>query len=137
MQMIIRILNHGTQMANTDVTGLPSDQWHNTFDTNVRSLRLRCADCSELRLSSSIRFSILPKPPFPICLPVDLSFSTRQLTLRSDILVSIPRLMHIDPDAARRTELLDYTATKGAMIGFMRAVSNQIVGEKQIRVNGK
>jgi NAD(P)-dependent dehydrogenase (short-subunit alcohol dehydrogenase family) len=45
--------------------------------------------------------------------------------------------MHTDPDAARRTELLDYTATKGAMIGFMRALSNQIVGEKQIRVNGK
>lgn len=33
-------------------------------------------------------------------------------------------------------ELVDYTATKGAMIGFMRALSNQIVGDTGIRVNG-
>jgi NAD(P)-dependent dehydrogenase (short-subunit alcohol dehydrogenase family) len=33
-------------------------------------------------------------------------------------------------------ELLDYTATKGAMVALMRALSNQIVGEKGIRVNG-
>jgi NAD(P)-dependent dehydrogenase (short-subunit alcohol dehydrogenase family) len=32
-------------------------------------------------------------------------------------------------------ELIDYTSTKGAMIAFMRALSNQIVGEKGIRVN--
>ncbi|KAI0080325.1 NAD(P)-binding protein [Panus rudis PR-1116 ss-1] len=32
-------------------------------------------------------------------------------------------------------ELIDYTSTKGAMIGFMRALSNQIVGEKGIRCN--
>lgn len=32
-------------------------------------------------------------------------------------------------------ELLDYTATKGAIIAFMRALSNQIVGEKGIRCN--
>ena len=32
-------------------------------------------------------------------------------------------------------ELVDYTATKGAIIGFGRALSNQIVGEKGIRVN--
>lgn len=32
-------------------------------------------------------------------------------------------------------ELIDYTATKGAMIGFMRALSNQIVGEKGVRCN--
>ncbi|KAL5498717.1 hypothetical protein ACEPAH_2072 [Sanghuangporus vaninii] len=31
--------------------------------------------------------------------------------------------------------LLDYTATKGAIVGFARALSNQIVGEKGIRVN--
>lgn len=34
-------------------------------------------------------------------------------------------------------ELVDYTATKGAMIGFMRALSNQVVGDKGIRVNGR
>lgn len=32
-------------------------------------------------------------------------------------------------------ELVDYTATKGAIVGFARALSNQIVGEKGIRVN--
>ncbi|KAH8115911.1 NAD-binding protein [Phellopilus nigrolimitatus] len=32
-------------------------------------------------------------------------------------------------------ELVDYTATKGAIVGFARALSNQIVGDKGIRVN--
>ncbi|KAK6910699.1 hypothetical protein I203_104731 [Kwoniella mangroviensis CBS 8507] len=32
-------------------------------------------------------------------------------------------------------KLLDYTATKGAIVGFTRALSNQIVKEKGIRVN--
>ncbi|KAK8854965.1 hypothetical protein IAR55_003705 [Kwoniella newhampshirensis] len=32
-------------------------------------------------------------------------------------------------------KLLDYTATKGAIVGFSRALSNQIVKEKGIRVN--
>ncbi|ORY35340.1 hypothetical protein BCR39DRAFT_508879 [Naematelia encephala] len=31
--------------------------------------------------------------------------------------------------------LLDYTATKGAIVGFTRALSNQIVKEKGVRVN--
>jgi NAD(P)-dependent dehydrogenase (short-subunit alcohol dehydrogenase family) len=38
--------------------------------------------------------------------------------------------------AVGHPELLDYTATKGAMIALMRALSNQIVGERGIRVNG-
>ncbi|KAI0801012.1 NAD-P-binding protein [Fomes fomentarius] len=37
--------------------------------------------------------------------------------------------------AVGHPELVDYTATKGAMIGLMRALSNQIVGEKGIRCN--
>ncbi|KAI0788676.1 NAD(P)-binding protein [Abortiporus biennis] len=32
-------------------------------------------------------------------------------------------------------QLLDYTATKGAIIAFMRGLSNQIVGDKGIRCN--
>ncbi|ETW86996.1 hypothetical protein HETIRDRAFT_413346 [Heterobasidion irregulare TC 32-1] len=32
-------------------------------------------------------------------------------------------------------KLVDYTATKGAIVGFMRALSNQIVAERGIRVN--
>lgn len=34
-----------------------------------------------------------------------------------------------------RPDLLDYTSTKGAIISLMRGVSNQIVGDKQVRVN--
>ncbi|KAF7972199.1 hypothetical protein HWV62_18682 [Athelia sp. TMB] len=37
--------------------------------------------------------------------------------------------------AVGHPELLDYTATKGAMIAFCRGLSNQIVGEKGIRCN--
>jgi len=37
--------------------------------------------------------------------------------------------------AVGHPELLDYTATKGAMVAFMRGLSNQIVGERGIRVN--
>lgn len=33
-------------------------------------------------------------------------------------------------------KLIDYTATKGAMVAFARALSNSVVGEKGIRVNG-
>jgi NAD(P)-dependent dehydrogenase (short-subunit alcohol dehydrogenase family) len=31
---------------------------------------------------------------------------------------------------------VDYTSTKGAIVSFTRALSNQIVGKKHIRVNG-
>ncbi|KAF5362885.1 hypothetical protein D9758_007047 [Tetrapyrgos nigripes] len=34
-----------------------------------------------------------------------------------------------------RPDLLDYTSTKGAIVSFTRGLSNQIVTEKQIRVN--
>lgn len=37
--------------------------------------------------------------------------------------------------AVGHPELIDYTATKGAMIAFMRALSNQVVGDKGIRCN--
>lgn len=33
-------------------------------------------------------------------------------------------------------KLIDYTATKGAMVAFARALSNNIVGSKGVRVNG-
>jgi len=32
-------------------------------------------------------------------------------------------------------KLIDYTATKGAMVGFARALSNSIIGKKEVRVN--
>jgi len=34
-----------------------------------------------------------------------------------------------------RPDLLDYTSTKGAIVSFVRGLSNQIVGDKMIRVN--
>jgi len=34
-----------------------------------------------------------------------------------------------------RDDLIDYTTTKGAVVSFTRALSNQVVGEKGIRVN--
>lgn len=37
--------------------------------------------------------------------------------------------------AVGHPELVDYTATKGAIVGLMRALSNQIVGDKGIRCN--
>lgn len=33
-------------------------------------------------------------------------------------------------------KLLDYTASKGAMVGFARSLSNAVVNERGIRVNG-
>lgn len=34
-----------------------------------------------------------------------------------------------------RPDLMDYTSTKGSLVSFTRALSNQILTEKQIRVN--
>lgn len=34
-----------------------------------------------------------------------------------------------------RPDLLDYTSTKGAIVSFTRGLSNQIISERQIRVN--
>ncbi|THV00942.1 oxidoreductase, partial [Dendrothele bispora CBS 962.96] len=34
-----------------------------------------------------------------------------------------------------RPDLLDYTSTKGALVSFTRGLSNQILGERMIRVN--
>lgn len=36
------VLNHGTQEANTDLSSLPSEQWLNTFDTNIHPLFYIC-----------------------------------------------------------------------------------------------
>lgn len=37
--------------------------------------------------------------------------------------------------AIGKAEMVDYTSTKGAIIAFMRAMSNQLVGDKGIRCN--
>ncbi|OJT15796.1 Glucose and ribitol dehydrogenase [Trametes pubescens] len=94
------ILNHGTQQANIDLASLPTEQWHDTFNTNIHSFFYICkAAIPHLEEGSTITFN-----------------------------ASINM-------AVGHPELIDYTATKGAMIGFMRALSNQIVGEKGVRCN--
>ncbi|KAI0332015.1 NAD-P-binding protein [Cubamyces sp. BRFM 1775] len=94
------VLNHGTQNANTYLPSLPTEQWHDTFNTNMHSFFYICkAAIPHLKYGSTITFN-----------------------------ASINM-------AVGHPELIDYTATKGAMIGFMRALSNQIVGDKGIRCN--
>ncbi|KAH9846846.1 NAD-P-binding protein [Lenzites betulinus] len=94
------ILNHGTQNANTDLPSLPTEQWHDTFDTNIHSFFYICkAAIPHLEEGATITFN-----------------------------ASINM-------AVGHPELIDYTATKGAMIGFMRALSNQLVGAKGVRCN--
>ncbi|KIJ54057.1 hypothetical protein M422DRAFT_25031 [Sphaerobolus stellatus SS14] len=96
----ILVLNHGTQRAVPDLTDLPSDQWLETFETNIHPFFYTCK-------------AALPKMPKG---------------------GSIILCASINPFVGH-PELVDYTATKGAIIGFMRALSNQIAGEKGIRVN--
>ncbi|TFK92791.1 NAD-P-binding protein [Polyporus arcularius HHB13444] len=94
------VLNHGTQNANKNLPDLPTEQWHETFDTNIHSFFYICkAAIPHLEHGSTITFN------------ASINF------------------------AVGHPELIDYTATKGAMIAFMRALSNQIVGEKAVRCN--
>ena len=95
-----RILNHGTQESNTDVTTIPSDQWHDIFNTNIHS------------------FFYIIKAAIP-CMQ---SGSTVVFDASINASIGHPKLV-------------DYTATKGAIVGFARALHNQVVGEKGIRVN--
>ncbi|KZT05845.1 NAD(P)-binding protein [Laetiporus sulphureus 93-53] len=94
------VLNHGTQNANTYLPTLPTEQWHNTFDTNIHSFFYICK-------------AAIPHIPPGATINFNASINM----------------------AVGHPELIDYTATKGAIIGFMRALSNQIVGEKGIRCN--
>ncbi|CCM04189.1 uncharacterized protein FIBRA_06355 [Fibroporia radiculosa] len=94
------VLNHGTQNANTYLPTLPTEQWHNTFDTNIHSFFYIC------------KAAIPHLPP--------------GATINFNASINM---------AVGHPELIDYTATKGAMIGFMRALSNQLVGDKGIRCN--
>jgi len=96
----VLVLNHGIQQANEDLPTLPTQQWHDVFDTNIHSFfYITKAALEYMRPGSSII--------------LDASIN--------------PSVGH--------PELIDYTATKGAIVGFGRALSNQVVGEKGIRVN--
>ena len=100
--LLCRVLNHGTQMANTSLPDLPSDQWRDVFATNIHS------------------FFYLTKralPHMPHHKHASIIFNAS-----------------VNPSVGH-PELVDYTATKGAIVGFARALSNQIVGERGIRVN--
>ncbi|KAI1793815.1 NAD(P)-binding protein [Ganoderma leucocontextum] len=94
------VLNHGTQKASKYLPTLSTQQWHETFATNIHSFFYICkAAVPHLEPGSTITFN-----------------------------ASINM-------AVGHPELVDYSATKGAIIGFMRALSNQLVGEKGIRCN--
>lgn len=95
-------MNHGTQNAITAIADLPSEQWINTFDTNIHSFFY----------ISKAAVPHLEKSEWP------------SITFNASINMAVGR-----PD------LLDYTATKGAIVAFMRALSNQVVGDKGIRCN--
>ncbi|OCH94753.1 NAD(P)-binding protein [Obba rivulosa] len=94
------VLNHGTQNANSDLPSLPTEQWHDIFDTNIHSFFYIC------------KAAIPHLPP------------GSTITFNASINMAIGH-----------PELIDYTATKGAIIAFMRALSNQVVGDKGIRCN--
>lgn len=94
------MLNHGTQNANTYLPTLPTEQWHETFNTNIHS------------------FFYITKSAIPHLAPGSAICFNASINM-----------------AVGHPELLDYTATKGAIVAFMRAISNQVVGEKGIRCN--
>ncbi|KZS93022.1 NAD(P)-binding protein [Sistotremastrum niveocremeum HHB9708] len=94
------VLNHGTQKAEQDITNLDSQQWLDTFNTNIHS------------------FFFITKAAIP------------HIPSGGTIIFNAS----INPSVGH-PELVDYTATKGAIVGYARAISNQLVGEKGIRVN--
>lgn len=62
------------------------------------------------------------------------------MALVKEVIESMPRGSSIVNNASinhyvGHPKLLDYSATKGAMVAFTRALSNQIVGKRSIRVN--
>ena len=116
--MIYRVLNHGTQQAVKYLPELPTQQWLETFDTNIHSFFYIC----------KVRASRAPQVVFSM-LNV-LQTAIPHLEEGSTITFNASINM-----AVGHPELIDYTATKGAMVGFMRALSNQIVGEKGVRCN--
>lgn len=94
------VLNHGTQNANTYLPTLPTEQWHETFATNIHSFFYIC------------------KAAVPRLIPGSTIVFNASINM-----------------AVGHPELVDYTATKGAIVAFMRSLSNQIVGDKNIRCN--
>lgn len=96
----ILVCNHGTQRAVPNLMNLSSEQWQETFETNIHS------------------FFYLSKAALP------------SMSHGGSIIYNAS----VNPFVGH-PHLVDYTATKGAIIGLMRALSNQIVGEKGIRVN--
>ena len=86
----------------SDITHLSSEQWLDTFDTNIHPFFF----------ISKAALPYLSKSPFP------------------SIIFNVSINMGIG-----HPELLDYTATGGAIIAFMRALSNQVVSETGVRCN--
>lgn len=99
---LLSVLNHGTQNAFADITKLPSEQWLNTFDTNIHSFFF----------ITRAAIPFLEKSAYP--------------TINFNASINM---------AVGHPELIDYTSTKGAIIAFMRSLSNNIVGDRGIRCN--
>ncbi|KAF8510011.1 NAD(P)-binding protein [Hysterangium stoloniferum] len=96
----ILVCNHATQDTVSDVSELSSQQWRDTFNTNMDP------------------FFYLTKAALP-SMPDG---------------GSIIYCASINPFIGH-PELVDYTATKGAILGFMRSLNNQIFAARGIRVN--
>ena len=103
-QLDTLVCNHGNQDAVSEITELSSQQWLDTFDTNIHS------------------FFYLTKAAIP-----HLAKSpTRQ-----------PSIIFNDSINAFKGHpgLVDYTMTKGAILGFARSLNAQLTGKTGIRVN--
>jgi len=96
------VLNHAMQRLQEHVEDLPSEQWLETFETNIH--------------------------PFFYIVKAAVPHMPKGATITMNASVN-PFVGH--------PKLLDYTATKGAIVGFARALSNQLLPQKRIRVNGK
>jgi len=79
-------------------------------------------------------------------LPSDQWLDTFQINMHSYFYTSKAAIPHLKPGSSvinmcsinafvGRPDLLDYTSTKGAIVSFTRGLSNQILADKQIRVN--
>ncbi|KAI0830571.1 NAD-P-binding protein [Trametes gibbosa] len=113
------VLNHGTQNANIDLPSLPTEQWHDKFDTNTHSFFYICKVNVQAMVYGAIDASSHP-------------LTGRLPHLEEGSAITFNASINM---AVGHPELIDYTATKGAMIGFMRALSNQILGDKGVRCN--
>ncbi|KAI0320716.1 NAD-P-binding protein [Amylostereum chailletii] len=125
---------------NVVVTDLTSeDQCHALIDAHIKHFNGRL-DVLALNQGTQMAVTDLTK------LPSSQWRDTFDTNIHSNFYITQASLEHIPRGGSiifngsvnpfvGHPELVDYTATKGAILGFTRALSNQIVGERGIRVN--